>query len=336
MKTTNNEKQRCNVFRRACLSLISLLAAVSLFACQNVKSLPDIAVEKYKAVTEKPDEPRILLINSNRSVEKYRIAGDEFKKAISYSVREVNLEDNDADADALISYNPDIIYCIGGKSYSFSKKYFSEKNVIFSSIINWLRLPSLSSKTYGVANELHERMPIFMFRSVFPGVKKIGILYSREYTVQWFQKTREQAAELGIEIIGKMISEKKEMMPELTELISGINALWLISDPLVMSEKRHLYDILEACNANKIPIFSYHEAFANLGVVLTVSVDDPTIGRQAAGIAMDLISGSNPQEKVQVPAGSHITLNLDKVEEYGLEYNNNALGLVNNIIRKQG
>jgi putative ABC transport system substrate-binding protein len=283
-----------------------------------------------------PHKPRVLLINSNRAVEKYRIAGDEFKKALSYPIREVSLEDDDVDVDALLSYNPDIIYCIGGKSYSFSKKHFSEKDIIFSSIINWLRLPSLSPKTYGVANELHERMPIFMFRSVFPGAKKIGILYSREYTVQWFQKTHEQAAELGIEIIGKMISNEKEMLPALKELMPSINALWLISDPLVMSEKKHLYDILEACNANKIPVFSYHEAFANLGVVLTVSVDDPTIGRQAAGIAMDLLAGNNPQEKVQVPAGSHITLNLEKVEEYGLEYNNNALGLVNNIIRKEG
>jgi putative ABC transport system substrate-binding protein len=38
------------------------------------------------------------------------------------------------------------------------------------------------------------------------------------------------------------------------------------------------------------------------------------------------------EEKVQYPAGSHIILNLKKVKEYGLHYNEEALSVVNQIV----
>jgi hypothetical protein len=39
------------------------------------------------------------------------------------------------------------------------------------------------------------------------------------------------------------------------------------------------------------------------------------------------------EEKVQHPAGSHIILNMKKVEEYGLNLNIEALDSVNEIVR---
>ncbi len=286
----------------------------------------------FPAVLCGDEKPKILLINSNASVEKYMTVQEEFEKSASSPVQNVSLENDKTDIKKLLVYNPDLVYCIGTKAYSFANQYFNQKYIVFSSIINWLRLP-LSDKTYGVSNELHTRMPLMMFRYIFPEIKKIGMLYSEQYTVQWFEKAKEQAKELEIDIVGKTVSDKDQAEAALKQLLPDIKALWLISDPLVMPEKNYLYKILKICDADKIPVFSYHEAFAEIGAVLIISVDDPTIGRQAAGIAAELLSGSNPAEKVQFPAGSHITLNMKKVKEYGLKYNQNALGMVNNIIR---
>lgn len=130
-----------------------------------------------------------------------------------------------------------------------------------------------------------------------------------------------------------MAVSKNRAVRGLNEIINDIDALWLIPDPLVISEKKYLYEILDQCDKKKIPVFSYHNAFVNLGAVMSVSVDDPTIGRQAAGIVTELIAGETPSDKVQFPAGSNISLNLKKVKEYNLEYNRDALGLVNNILK---
>ena len=280
-------------------------------------------------------EPKVLLINSDATVEKYKVAQEEFKKAFARPVLEVNLDDKkwklpDVE-DLFYDEYPDLVYCIGTKAYLVANKYVSKKDIVFSSIINWNRLP-ITKKTYGVANELHTGMQITLFRYIFPEVKKIGVLYSEKYNSQWFNKARDEAREMGVEIIGKAVSKDKQTASALKELLPDVDALWLISDPVIVSDKKVITEVFKECDARKVPVFSYHDVFTEYGAVLIVSVDNPTIGRQAAGIAMEVLSVGKMEEKVQPPAGSHILLNLKKVKEYGLPYKEEALGSVNQII----
>jgi putative tryptophan/tyrosine transport system substrate-binding protein len=280
--------------------------------------------------------PRILLINSDAAVTKYKEPQETFKQVIAQSVVEVDLGDKKWESsnieDFLYDEDPDIIYCIGTKAYLFANKYAPKKNIVFSSIINWLRLP-ITDKTYGVSNELHAGMEMTLFRLMFPNVQKIGVLYSRKYTEEWFKNAENQAKEMGVEISSQAITDKKQTLSALKKLLPKIDAFWLISDPELISTKEDLLAILQECDAQKKPVFSYQKAFAELGAVLIVSVDDPTIGRQAAGIVTAVLSGDQLDNKVQFPAGTYTILNLKKVKEYGLQYNEGALDSVNEIIQ---
>jgi putative ABC transport system substrate-binding protein len=280
-------------------------------------------------------EPKVLLINSDATVEKYKVAQEEFKKPFAYPVLEVNLDDKKwkvPDVENLLyDEYPDLVYCIGSKAYFIANRFVSEKNIVFSSIVNWQRLP-VSKKTYGVSSELHSGMQMTLFRYIFPEVKKIGVLYSEQYNSQWFNDARAEAREMGIEIIGQHISESKQTIDALKELVPKVDALWLISDPLIMADKENLKEVFNICEAKKVPVFSYHDIFVEYGAVLIVSVDEATIGRQAAGMAKEIISDGKMEEKVQYPAGSHIILNLKKVKEYGLPYKEEALSMVNQIV----
>jgi len=99
-----------------------------------------------------------------------------------------------------------------------------------------------------------------------------------------------------------------------------------------MSDKKMLMEVFKKCDVRKVPVLSYHDVFTDYGAILIVSVDNPTIGRQAAGIAKEVLSVGKVEEKTQYPAGSHIILNLKKLKECGLSYNEEALGSVNQII----
>ncbi|MCP4402070.1 MAG: hypothetical protein GY801_32810, partial [bacterium] len=232
--------------------------------------------------------------------------------------------------ELLYDEEADLIYCIGTKAFMLAQKYAGETPIVFSSMINWLRLP-MSEQSYGVSNELHAGMEMMLFRYIFPEIQTIGVLYSPQYTGEWFKDAKEQAEEIEYNIIGYNVS-KKNMLSTLKKLLPQVDAFWLISDPEVIPSKEELRRILEECDKRKIPVFSYHEAFAKYGVVLTVSVDIPTIGRQAAGLATELLDGKTPVKKAQFPAGSHIILNMKKIAEYALPYNEEALGSVNAII----
>jgi len=279
--------------------------------------------------------PKILVINSNASVEKYRVAQEEFKQVTALPVLDINLGEKKwriSDVEAfLYDEYPDLVYCIGTKAYLIANKYISERNIVFSSIVNWQRWP-VAERTYGVSNELHTGMQLTLYHYVFPIVRKIGILYSKRYNREWFNNTLQLSKEIGIEIVGKPVHKSMHVISSLKELIPEINALWLISDPIVIPNKDIIQTIFHTCDVDNVPVFSYHEAFANYGAALIVSVDDPTIGRQAADIAREVLSDEDSEAKVQLPAGSNIILNLKKVSALGLPYNEAALSAVNRII----
>jgi putative ABC transport system substrate-binding protein len=285
-------------------------------------------------VTSAKNDPKILLINSDVSVEKYRISQEAFKEALSLPVIEVNLGDKQWEdianvEELLYDEDPDIIYCIGTKAYMLANKYAPKKDIVFSAVINWLRL-SKTDRTYGVSNELRASMEMMLFRSIFPNIQKIGVLYSKKYTEEWFGNAMKEAKEMGIELLGQMVS-KKQTIPALKKLLPAVDAFWLISDPELMSDKNDLLNILKECQAQQKLVFSYHEAFVEFGATLIVSVDDPTIGRQAAGIVKEVLSGNKPEEKVQFPAGTYTILDMQKLSEYGVEYSEDALSWINDV-----
>ncbi len=279
--------------------------------------------------------PTILLLNSDTSVEKYREAQDAFLNAFSEPVITVDLGDGKVDAsdvqDLLYDEEPDALYCIGSKAYLIAHKRAPKTPIVFSSIINWLRMP-VTKSTYGVSNELHAGMELMLFRYIFPTFQHFGVLYSGEYTEEWFENAKSEAREMGVTLIGQKISKPKQVVPALKKILPKVDAFWLISDPNVMSAKKDLLAILKTCDAQQIPVLSYHEAFADVGATMAVAADNPTIGGQAASIVQEILAGNPLDEAVQFPAGTSIVLNLKKVNEYDLSYSEDALLGVNRII----
>ena len=287
------------------------------------------------SVLSADEGPKIMVINSNASVDKYKVAQEEFTRFISTPVTEIDLGARKWKLreieDFLYDEYPDLVYCIGTKAYLLANKFISDRNIVFSSILNWHRLP-LTQKTYGVSSELNPEMQITLYRYIFPGLKRIGVLYSSKYNRHWFNKAQKAAKEMDVEIIGRSLSKRRDTLPELSGLLKEIDALWLISDPVVMSDKNTLIEVFKQCDVNKIPILSYHDALAEYGAMVIVSVDNPTTGRQAAAISREVLSKDVVKKKVQLPAGSHIFLNLKKANEYGLKYREMALSAVNRVV----
>jgi len=69
-----------------------------------------------------------------------------------------------------------------------------------------------------------------------------------------------------------------------------------------------------------------------MGAILSISADKPTTGRQAALLTQSILEGNAKELSVTPPAGSSITLNMDKVRTYKIKLNEDALDSVNNIV----
>lgn len=279
-------------------------------------------------------EPNILVLNSNQSVDKYRTAQENFTAALNKPLRVMDLaapKQLEAAHELLSGKSFDVIYCIGSKAYGMAHRNASMTNIVFSTILNWRRLP-IGENTYGISNELHPLMQMTIFRYIFPDTKKIGVLYSERFNREWYEQASAEAKNVGIDLIARSLSDEMQAAKELDKMLPEVQAYWLISDPVIISGEKTLLRLLQMCDEKHVPIFTYNEVFAKYGAALIVSVDDQTVGRQAAAVAESLLFGATIQGKVQIPAGSRIVLNLKKIRKYGLHYSDDALGNVNRII----
>ena len=278
---------------------------------------------------------RIILLNTELSVEKYRIVQYEFGKYFDYRTVRVDMGDQnttETELNEIIDhYNPPLIFCIGSKAYATADRFYKDNAILFSSIINWMRLPP-RPKTYGISYELHTGMQITLFRYIFPKIKNIGLLYSSNYNQEWYDNAVKETQEMDVSLKGQAISDPRRVAGELKSLIKEVDAFWLISDPVVISEKKILLEMLSICDERKIPVFSYSPAFSKFGAMLVVSPDDSTIGRQAADMAEQVLENKEPAEKVQYPMGTYMIMNLKKAKQYGLTYSEESLSAVNEII----
>lgn len=278
---------------------------------------------------------KILILNSNMSIEKYALAQAEFKSKMRGTIVEIDLGDKQFDIarikKTLQEMKPDIIYCIGSKAHVLGHQLPGNNKIIFSSALNWRRLPT-GENTYGISNELPSGMQLMMYRYLFPEIKKIGVIYSKKFNEEWLKGAVKDGRDMGIDIVGKSVKTPLDMAPALQELLPKVDVLWLTSDPVVISRKESVVEIFKQTGSMKKPVFAYSEIFASFGALLVISADVPTMGRQAAILADDLLAGNKILEPVAYPAGSHITLNMKKVKKYGIKLNKEALDSVNKII----
>lgn len=282
---------------------------------------------------------KVLIVNSDNVVYRYQNIATEFKKVLqqnAYQWTEFSLDGSHANIEAELKQliqqeNPTLIYCIGSKAYSLVHEFAPTKKLLFSAAINWRRL-NIGENTYGVANELSSAQEISLLRYFFPTIKTIGLIYSDKFSREYVESIRKDALALGINIVNQPINEVQEVNEALNGLMSKIDMFWIISDPVVLSNKETVQQIFQTAQQQKKPVYAYSDVYIEQGAVLTVSADSATIGRQSAGLAIMIDKDKVPTGTVQSPAGSTVTLNKCRLDALQLKFNQDALDSVNKIV----
>lgn len=296
-----------------------------------------IAAEKESSVASgvKRDNG-VLILNGNSLLRKYSIARDAFNDSMGVKCEEIDLRSNWLSNDEVEKFISDkkhkILYCIGSKAFRVANEFGKNRPIIFSLAINWQRFKP-GKNTYGVSNELGAEMQLMMFRYIFPKVKNLGIIYSKEYSKEWVMSAKDVGYDMGFNIKTQSIKNAKDLISSLDKLLQNVDALWLIPDPVILSSRGAVEKIFEFSDKLKKPVFAYNELFIRQGAVLTISPDIPTIGRQAASLAKELLHDREIKENVLELAGSSIVLNLKQIRKYETNVNLDALDSVNKVIK---
>ncbi|HEX5330197.1 ABC transporter substrate-binding protein [Sulfuricurvum sp.] len=273
----------------------------------------------------------ILVINSNSDVKKYNEAVEEFGKSVKYPFKTLDISNKTTPEIKKYLYDeyPDVVYTVGAKAYQYANEYIPEKEIYFSSIVDWKKLP-LNANRYGVSNELHSGMQLILIKSIFNNIKSIGIIHSK-YTQNIIDDLTREAGALGITIHSEKIGEESLKKGEFDPVIKSCDAMMVISDPLFLNNEKTVEEVFHKSELYKKPVIAYHELFVQYGATLILSVDNPTIGRQIASM-MERHSSDDTIEKIQYPAGTKIIFNKNVANKIGVEFTPDIASTATDIV----
>ncbi|MCG8316858.1 MAG: hypothetical protein MI976_26880 [Pseudomonadales bacterium] len=306
---------------------VSLISCLLLGAACTTHNIPE---------TQGDTQSGVLLVNTNSAIDRYAIVQDSFEQGMrDFNITTVDLQNDlrpiETLQDQINGHEYDVIYAIGAKALGSLDYISPNKPIVFSSVLNWRRFKD-HSNVYGVASEVAPQAQLTWLKHFFPEVSRVGVIFSTD-NVSLINEANKVAGQLDISLVAVKAFNTASVKSQVESLLQDVDILWLISDPKVLSSTESTQALFQLADAHKKPVFAYSEIFADYGAVLSVSADVATTGRQAALIAQHLLSKGRVDREVQFPAGSSITINLDRVKRYGLKLNEEALESVSRIIR---
>jgi len=154
--------------------------------------------------------------------------------------------------------------------------------------------------------------------AVVPKVKRIGVIYNPGES-QFIVDEAERIANLmNLGLVTLAVYSEADVANALSTLRPKIDALWLVSDRIVLTTQSLQYVFLFAFQTN-LPLMGLSDHFVKMGALVAVGPDYEDVGRQSGELAAELLTGKNASElPVAAPRKVVLSLNLRTAEIIGL------------------
>ena len=273
----------------------------------------------------------ILVINSNSNIKKYQQTQEAFEKNFDGKFKSIDISKMKKQEIKKYLYDeyPDIVYAIGSRAYQYAYKYIPERKIFFSSIINWERLPKKEHFS-GVLVEMHSEMHLTIIHSVFSKFKKYSILYS-DYTQDVVSSFKKAANHIGVEVVTQKVKSTDDI--NYSKLLNSSDALIVIPDPIILKNRSAVESIFRVMKENKKPIITYDKLFLKYGALFSLSIDNPTIGRQISTMVQTYLDNKSSTSNIQYPTGTHTIFNIELAKELGIVIDKQNIQIIDEMYR---
>lgn len=233
------------------------------------------------------------------------------KEIIPYETKVVYLSDFADDSavhTAIEKYSPHLIVALGQKAFAYAARAESAP-LLYTLVAAPGMIATTRKDITGISLNVSPKRQLDLFASAF-SFKKVGIVYSELQGAAFVKRAKKAAAGHGMRIVSASIDNVKEAPGIIKSIAARIDALWLIPDTTVLTPSTMEY-LAYFSLKNKIPIFSFSEKLLHYGAAAGISIDLPALGRQAAGMAQLILTGT-PASAIPVEGPASITLKINR------------------------
>jgi putative ABC transport system substrate-binding protein len=274
----------------------------------------DIRPPKVAIVISQPIKPYLIAVEGLRE----ELAREGRAKIEEFDLKGFKGKSRNILAQDLKKGRFDLFIAIGPSAARFVWSTFPSRDVqkLYTMVLNPEGILAPEQPACGITLRIPVKTQIQLISSGLPSVKKLGVLYDPVYNAEFVNQASGYAPDIDFEIIPLVISSRKEIPIVLKQNWKKLNALLLIPDRTVISERIVQYIIKEAI-LKKVAVIGYNRFFYESGAALAFILDYREIGRQTGILAFRMLSGEGCKK---VPPLFHAWVNRRVIQKLGIEF----------------
>jgi len=195
--------------------------------------------------------------------------------------------------DRLTTGTYDMVAAVGPEAAALIwRTDISAGKKMYAALLDPDAVPQLPENACGISLRIPVAVQVDVLTAAFPSLNKIGLLFDPAHN-QWFF---EQAVTAGrnrpapFEIIPLHVTAKNQIAQVLKDNLEHIDAVWMIPDQTVISEKLIQYVVKQALFADT-GVIGYNAYFTRVGAFFSFEFDYRELGRQAGEAILDALEG---------------------------------------------
>jgi len=152
---------------------------------------------------------------------------------------------------------------------------------IYTALLDPENCTGLPDDARGIALKIPVEIQAREISRYFENLDAIGILFDPRFNQEFYDQAKAAALHHSFEIIPIKVNSKKKIFQELKAQTRKIDAIWMIPDQTVISEKIVQYVIKQGIYQGT-GVIGYNSFFSLSGAVFSFEFDYEALGRQAA------------------------------------------------------
>jgi putative ABC transport system substrate-binding protein len=226
-----------------------------------------------------------------------------------------------------------VILAVGQKALQLAKEKAPGAATVFCMVLGSAAAPSRT--VTGVRLEVPASAQLQLIKQVHPGAKRLGVIYDPRTSAQVIEDAVKAAGSLGFTLVSRAVHDPREVRGALAEMADGIDALWLLPDPRLLSAEMFSY-LLASTLERRIALFGFLDSFTEAGALASIAPDYAENGRRAGRLAMEL--AERPSEtRFPVPAplssSGSLSINSKSAKQLGVDVPPSVLAKARHVYR---
>lgn len=151
----------------------------------------------------------------------------------------------------------------------------------------------------GVSLQIPVEQQVSKMVNAFPLKIRPGIIYDPRYNREFAGRASAEFSRLGVPLALLEVNSRADVPTVLFKDTTGVNLLWMIPDQTVITESIIRYIVKNSIKKG-IGVVGYNRFFVTQGAVAAFVIDYESVGRQAAQITLDMMTGRVCRSQVPV------------------------------------